>query len=92
MRLGHARISITLDIYSHVLPSMQREAAERLDRLFASFDPKVRLQFGYKLPVEEGQPEPVEDDAFLGVQRESEWSHVDSNHGPPACEAGALTC
>jgi hypothetical protein len=20
-----------------------------------------------------------------------EWSHVDSNHGPPACEAGALT-
>jgi hypothetical protein len=22
---------------------------------------------------------------------EVEWSHVDSNHGPPACEAGALT-
>jgi hypothetical protein len=22
---------------------------------------------------------------------EAEWSHVDLNHGPPACEAGALT-
>ena len=29
-RLGHASISITLDIYSHVLPSMQREAADAL--------------------------------------------------------------
>ena len=27
-RLGHAKISITLDIYSHVLPGMQREAAD----------------------------------------------------------------
>lgn len=27
-RLGHARVSITLDIYSHVMPGMQREAAE----------------------------------------------------------------
>jgi len=27
-RLGHARVSITLDVYSHVMPGMQREAAE----------------------------------------------------------------
>jgi integrase len=27
-RLGHANISITLQIYSHVLPAMQREAAD----------------------------------------------------------------
>lgn len=33
-RLGHATISVTLDIYSHVLPSMQREAAAKLDRFF----------------------------------------------------------
>lgn len=32
-RLGHATISITLDTYSHVLPSLQREAAEKLDAL-----------------------------------------------------------
>ena len=34
-RLGHAQISLTLDTYSHVLPSMQKEAAAKLDDLFA---------------------------------------------------------
>jgi len=29
-RLGHASIGITLDTYSHVLPSMQREAADAI--------------------------------------------------------------
>jgi integrase len=32
-RLGHSQISVTLDIYSHVLPTMQIEAAGKLDRL-----------------------------------------------------------
>jgi integrase len=31
--LGHTTIGITLDIYSHVLPEMQREAAHTLDLL-----------------------------------------------------------
>ena len=31
-RLGHANIAITLDTYSHVLPSMQTQAAEGIDR------------------------------------------------------------
>jgi integrase len=30
-RLGHSKISMTLDTYSHVLPGMQQDAAERLD-------------------------------------------------------------
>ena len=30
-RLGHANVSITLDIYSHVLPHMQSDAAEKID-------------------------------------------------------------
>ena len=30
-RLGHANIGITLEVYSHVLPSMQREAADSID-------------------------------------------------------------
>jgi integrase len=33
-RLGHADVTITLNTYSHVLPTMQKEAAEKLDRLF----------------------------------------------------------
>lgn len=32
-RLGHSQISITLDTYSHVLPTMQREAAVKLDKM-----------------------------------------------------------
>lgn len=35
-RLGHSTISVTMDIYSHVLPTLQRDAAERLDRLLAA--------------------------------------------------------
>ncbi|HEX7611385.1 MAG TPA: tyrosine-type recombinase/integrase [Candidatus Limnocylindrales bacterium] len=30
-RLGHASIGITLDVYSHVMPGMQEEAAEKID-------------------------------------------------------------
>lgn len=37
-RLGHAQISITLDIYSHVLPSMQKEAAAKIDQMFKRTD------------------------------------------------------
>lgn len=32
-RLGHASVKITLDTYSHVLPTMQREATEKLGTL-----------------------------------------------------------
>ena len=34
--LGQASISITLDTYSHVLPSMQREAVRQLDALLSN--------------------------------------------------------
>ncbi|QKG84145.1 site-specific integrase [Kroppenstedtia pulmonis] len=32
-RLGHSSISMTLDTYSHVIPSIQKEAATLLDRI-----------------------------------------------------------
>jgi site-specific recombinase XerD len=32
--LGHSNIGTTIDIYSHVMPSMQQEAANKLDELF----------------------------------------------------------
>jgi integrase len=31
-RLGHSKVGITLDIYSHVMPGMQEDAAARVDR------------------------------------------------------------
>ncbi len=32
-RLGHASITLTLDTYSHVLPSMQQAASDKLERI-----------------------------------------------------------
>ena len=32
-RLGHASVAITLDVYSHVMPGMQEQAAEKLDAM-----------------------------------------------------------
>ena len=36
--LGHSNVSMTLDIYSHVLPDMQTEAADSLDDLLGQGD------------------------------------------------------
>ena len=33
-RLGHSDIGVTLDIYSHVTPTLGRDAARRLDGVF----------------------------------------------------------
>ncbi len=34
--LGHASITTTLDVYSHVLPPMKSEVANKMDELFKS--------------------------------------------------------
>jgi site-specific recombinase XerD len=34
--LGHTKISTTLDLYSHVTPTMQRRAADAFDAILAS--------------------------------------------------------
>jgi integrase len=33
-RLGHSQISLTLDTYSHVIPTMQREASDQFEAMF----------------------------------------------------------
>lgn len=33
-RLGHSKIAITLDLYSHVLPGMQEDAVAKIDAVF----------------------------------------------------------
>ena len=35
-RLGHATVGLTLDTYSHVLPDLQRDAAEVMDSVLGS--------------------------------------------------------
>ncbi len=36
-QVRHANIGITLDIYSHVLPGLQEEAAEKFDIIFETY-------------------------------------------------------
>ena len=36
--LGHNQISMTMDIYSHVLPTMQEDAASKLNDVFTEHD------------------------------------------------------
>jgi integrase len=43
-RLGHSNIGITLDIYSHVLPTMQVEAAQAFDALFGASSERAQEQ------------------------------------------------
>ncbi len=38
-RLGHSSISVTLDIYSHVVPGMQELAALQFDEVMPVFTP-----------------------------------------------------
>ncbi len=45
--LGHATIAITLDLYSHVTPTMQREAAATMDALLQP----VAVKMAVKLPT-----------------------------------------
>jgi len=40
-RLGHARASITSDVYGHLLPNMQDEAAEMIDELVTPTEVKL---------------------------------------------------
>ena len=35
-RLGHASVAFTLDVYSHVMPGIQEEAIDGLERVIAS--------------------------------------------------------
>jgi integrase len=40
-RLGHSTVGMTLDVYSHVLPSMQQDAAEKIDLALGGRDNKA---------------------------------------------------
>jgi integrase len=40
-RLGHATVAFTLDVYSHVIPALQEDAAERIAALVDASDSNV---------------------------------------------------
>ena len=41
-RLGHSKVGITLDLYSHVIPGMQEDAAAMVDRALSAARDKAR--------------------------------------------------
>jgi len=43
-RLGHSTIKMTLDVYSHLIPTMQKEAADLFDQLLQSESKKVIIE------------------------------------------------
>lgn len=40
--LGHSQIGITANLYTHLLPQVKEDAAERMDRLFEQVEPAFR--------------------------------------------------
>ena len=36
--LGHSQIALTMNTYTHVLPELKREAAERMESLFDTWN------------------------------------------------------
>ena len=87
-RLGHSPISMTLDTYSHVMPSMQKAAAQKLDELFA----RPRNENGCTLAAETVEStKPAHDgdskvrdifESFRHAQRDS-----NSRHSVPKTDA-----
>ncbi|WP_276561891.1 site-specific integrase [Brevibacillus laterosporus] len=39
-RLGHSRVGITMDVYSHVMPDMQKDAADNFEKMMKQKQPK----------------------------------------------------
>ena len=47
-RLGHSSVAITLDLYRHVVPGMQTEAADRVDQVLQDAINRHRKEKGSK--------------------------------------------
>ncbi len=52
--LGHSEISMTMDIYSHVLPTMQKNAMDKLNQAFAAFADMSKEEGKEDKPLEGG--------------------------------------
>jgi integrase len=50
-RLGHSKMSTTMDLYSHVMPSMQKDAVKKFDlALEPQEKPSIGVQSGVQAP------------------------------------------
>jgi hypothetical protein len=51
-RLGHVKLSITLDVYGHLIPSMQDETAQKIDEWVTPVEISKPIQVNLTAPGE----------------------------------------
>ncbi len=56
-RLGHAKVSITLDTYGHLIPELHGDVAQMID----DFISPTKMQFGFTLQSEENMSQEEKD-------------------------------
>jgi integrase len=66
--LGHTQISTTANVYGHVLPDIQRDAASRLDDLLGPQPPAEGESTGESISPEEGGQDAGEDETEDGME------------------------
>jgi hypothetical protein len=64
-RLGHSRIGITLDLYSHVMPGMQEDAAQRVDEALQAAINRRFSGLGSKAVARRSVANPACENTFL---------------------------
>jgi integrase len=86
--LGHASVAFTLDVYSHVTETMQREAARTMDAILGESDPN---RVGVNVGVTHQARHQVDTRITLDSNSKRQWAGLDSNQGPWGYEPPALT-
>ena len=66
--LGHTQISTTANVYGHVLPDIQRDAASRLDDLLGPQPPAEGESIAESISPEEGGQDAGEDETEDGME------------------------
>ena len=86
--LGHASVAFTLDVYSRVTETMQREAARTMDAILSESDPnRVGVNIGVTHQTRHQVDTPITSDS----NTKRGWAGQDSNLGPWGYEPPALT-
>ena len=82
-RLGHSDVSLTLNIYSRVLPAMQDQAAEKLDQLLVPIEVSDKIRkLGEKQSTYVASVAKGAHFAFLDMRNET----------PPSSSGGVSFC
>jgi integrase len=86
--LGHSTVAFTLDVYSHVTETLQREAARTMDSILGeAFPQPVGVSAGVNRP---SKPVALPSPSSIS-NTDSRWARQDSNLRPEGYEPPALT-